>query len=417
MTFDINTKGKLDIQQLFKMVSVPIFTVIFFIGFAKVSFSKEGCLICHNKEEKSVSISIHSKKSGISCVSCHGGDINATDGMAHATDDFNGKVEKTEVPKFCATCHSDSKKMRAYGLPSDQYDQYKISQHGIALAKGIKEVAVCTDCHGAGHKIVSRKDANSPVYVKNIAKTCGECHSNKELMQKFNISSTTVDDYMGSVHADALYKKGLISSPTCTTCHSSHGASPPGIKEVSYVCGKCHINEKNYFSESPHAKFSKKIKFSECISCHTNHKIIKTSPELYDSVCVTCHNKESKEFKHGQDIKLVLISTNDSFLKAKDSINVAKKKGLDVEGELNEKISSIQTSLLQSQPITHSMSLDKINEVLNKAKEVSREISNSVQNKLKSITMRKIGLLIFWIFILIVVSSIFLLLKILNKNP
>ena len=143
------------------------------------------CLNCHKDKKADFTESVHFK-AGINCTACHGGN-SKKDKLedAHGTDDFIGKPSRKEIPQLCANCHSDEKKMRQYGLPTDQFDKYKTSTHGKKLYKdNDTKVAVCIDCH-TSHRILKKKDPSSSVFVKNIPATCGKCHSDEKLMSSY----------------------------------------------------------------------------------------------------------------------------------------------------------------------------------------------------------------------------------------
>ena len=61
------------------------------------------------------------------------------------------REDRKWVPSFCASCHSDSAFMRQFDpdLPTDQFDKYKESRHGMTLLAGKNpRAAECTSCHG-----------------------------------------------------------------------------------------------------------------------------------------------------------------------------------------------------------------------------------------------------------------------------
>jgi len=92
-------------------------------------------------------------------------------------------VHKTNT---CASCHTDITSghpdnnvpaqpvncRRCHEKPSESYDT---SVHGLALAKGRKNSATCSDCH-RGHKILPSTDPRSSIYQTNLVATCGKCH-------------------------------------------------------------------------------------------------------------------------------------------------------------------------------------------------------------------------------------------------
>ena len=192
------------------------------------------CLKCHEKEKTLYAPSAHAQ-AGLTCVDCHGGDPKAADETAHATDNFKRPDNKKAIAEMCASCHGDVRKMNPYGLPTDQLDRYKTSKHGEQLfGQNDQKVAVCTDCHGV-HDILKVKSPQAHVYPTNIPDTCGRCHGNAKLMEEYKLPTDIIAQYKSSYHAFMVFEKGDLSAPTCVTCHGSHGATPPGTKEVGEV--------------------------------------------------------------------------------------------------------------------------------------------------------------------------------------
>ncbi len=159
------------------------------------------------------------------CVSCHGShDIQPV-------KDVKSKVYPTKIPYTCAHCHQDKDYMKQYGIPTDQFEQYSKSVHGIALLKNNDLGApACNSCHG--------NHGATPPGVTSISEVCGTCHAlNAELFSK-------------SPHKEAFDKKNY---PECETCHGNHGVVPATKKLLGVskgaVCIKCHKdNDKGYLA-------------------------------------------------------------------------------------------------------------------------------------------------------------------------
>ncbi len=158
------------------------------------------------------------------CASCHGShDIMPV-------KDPNSKVYPTNIPSTCNKCHGDAEYMKEYKIPTDQYEKYKTSVHGIAvLEKGDKNAPSCNGCHG--------DHGAAPPEVSSVTKVCGTCHV---------LNSQMFDE---SPHKDAFDKKNL---PECVVCHSNHGIIHPtddmlGVGDKS-VCIKCHVKGDNGYT-------------------------------------------------------------------------------------------------------------------------------------------------------------------------
>jgi len=75
-----------------------------------------------------------------------------------------------KLPGTCATCHSNVEYMKPYKIPTDQYEKYAKSVHGIALLQKHDQGApACNSCHG--------NHGAMPPGVESISKVCGTCHA------------------------------------------------------------------------------------------------------------------------------------------------------------------------------------------------------------------------------------------------
>lgn len=155
------------------------------------------------------------------CSSCHG-----SHDIKHVKDP-NSKVYPTNIPSTCNNCHGNTEYMKEYKIPTDQYEKYKTSVHGVALfQKGDKNAPTCNSCHG--------DHGAAPPEVSSVTKVCGTCHV---------LNSQMFDQ---SPHKDAFDKKNL---PECVVCHSNHGIIHPtddmlGVGNKS-VCTQCHTSDDN----------------------------------------------------------------------------------------------------------------------------------------------------------------------------
>lgn len=107
------------------------------------------------------------------CTDCHG---------VHNIQDPRTTQFRIQTPEMCANCHADAELMSKYGLPSDVYDLYELSWHGVDVSVYKArwptiwhDSAVCTDCHGI-HDILNTDDPDSSVNPANLLATCQKCH-------------------------------------------------------------------------------------------------------------------------------------------------------------------------------------------------------------------------------------------------
>jgi hypothetical protein len=345
------------------------------------------CEICHGSadwfEEAHLEIlaghrdGVH-REIGISCHDCHGGNPDpavADDPMAAMDDGFEpspyrGVPERTEIPTFCGGCHSDPGYMKRFRPDArvDQEREYWTSRHGQLLREGDIRVAVCTDCHGV-HGIRGAGDPESGVYPTQVAETCRACHADAELMAAYPTASgepLPVDQYAKwrhSVHARSLLERGDLFAPTCNDCHGNHGAAPPGLDSINFVCGQCHGREASLFRDSPkragqelhnemnlvdmgedgcaacheapepQASIRHIREFTECSTCHGNHGIVRATVGLLaplpETPCAFCHESDDLE---GGDEYPERASSEESFAARKAAL-MEQAGSLELEGD------------------------------------------------------------------------------------
>jgi hypothetical protein len=300
--------------------------------------AETSCTHCHGGEMfdeagrakvKHFGVDVHSQV-GLSCQDCHGGnpdpklgdDVGGAMDPQYKPNPYVGKPKRTDIPEFCGRCHSSAAYMNRFNPAArvDEVSEYWTSHHGQKLKSGVTDVATCIDCHSV-HDIRRKSNPDSPVYPTHVAETCSRCHSDAKRMMSDG-RSIPVDQYARwsrSVHAKALLEKGDLTAPTCNSCHGNHGATPPGINSVKFICGHCHVREAELLRASPKAagwarhnemlssmpdakcgtchddqRASVQVtQFADCVTCHENHAVVRPTVamlgNLPDTPCAFCH--------------------------------------------------------------------------------------------------------------------------------
>jgi nitrate/TMAO reductase-like tetraheme cytochrome c subunit len=319
--------------------------------------TKTSCLNCHEGQEnvQHFKDDVHAEV-GLSCHDCHGGNPDPAADMDVAKDrkfpgnPFRGAPERASIPDFCGKCHSSAEYMKRFNPAArvDQVTEYWTSGHGKRLKANDTSVATCIDCHSV-HDIRRKANPEAPVYATNVAQTCSRCHSDRNLMAKYSIPTDQFARWRVSVHAKALHEKGDMSAPTCNDCHGNHGASPPGVESVSFVCGSCHAREAELFRASgkhegwqqhnellatgakcadchdDHRARIQVTHFGECVTCHENHAVLRPSVAMVgglpDVPCAFCHEgtgplaglvpEPPKKASHYRELRGILVAAAD----------------------------------------------------------------------------------------------------------
>lgn len=382
-------------------------------------FSQESsCLKCHLELEDELSqpaqlfqLDIHHEK-GLDCSNCHGGNPRAEDIEEAKDSTFKGAPSRREIPRFCASCHSNIDYMREFN-PSPRVDQYALyltSYHGQLWQKGDSKSAVCTDCHQA-HGVLPARQPKSSTFAWNIPDTCGRCHSNPEYMKNYSLPTNQVDDYKLSVHAEALYSKKDLSAPVCNDCHGNHGATPPEVSSIANVCRQCHPATAELFTLSPHKSAFDELELAECEACHGNHKVLKPNDEMLGQgekgVCLQCHEEGTPAFNIAQEMKQKISNLAAKIESVAHLLEQAEAKGIEVSNS-RFKLSEASTILVQTRNITHSLDIEKISTMTDKGQQIVDEVEKEGLSALKEAKERRIGLIITTVFILFLAFSLIL---------
>lgn len=401
------------------------FFVLFFFHLC-LNAQSNSCIDCHSELEDELLAPVESFKMdvhqqfGLSCAGCHGGNPAEEDIDLAKDKSFKGIPQRSQIPEFCARCHSDSSYMRRFNpsLRVDQEDIYWTSEHGQLLKKGDTKVAVCTDCHGI-HGIQTATHPKSWTFPWNIPQSCSRCHSDQNYMKDYKIPLTQWDDYKESVHAHALFEKKDLSAPTCNDCHGNHGAIPPEVTSIAYICRQCHPSTGELFSRSPHKNAFDELEISECEACHGNHKILPPSDEMLGTgekaVCIQCHEPESRPYQIAFRIKEKLDGFIEKINIADNLLDQADREGVEVS-EPKFKLTEANTALIFARNLIHSFSLVEIEEKIEEGEKVADEVIQAGEDALREAKFRKTGLIIATAFIFLLALALYLKIRQITKK-
>jgi cytochrome b subunit of formate dehydrogenase len=139
-------------------------------------------------------------RTNATCYNCHDAHYISP------IDKHVGINGRPNIPNICGNCHTDI------------LDTYKTSVHGLEIASGNTDAAVCTDCHSS-HGVKEPHDATGRVA---ITRNCGNCHQE-------NLETYT-ETYHGKIT-----RLGYGETAKCYDCHCSHG-----VKRVEDEASKVH---------------------------------------------------------------------------------------------------------------------------------------------------------------------------------
>jgi predicted CXXCH cytochrome family protein len=191
------------------------------------------CEGCHSYEAELASDSVHASAMAAGnpnaavCIDCHG-----------YHDVGKPGVPRAEISLTCGTCHTDI------------FDEYKDSVHGAALLEESNpDVPTCINCHGV-HSI---SDPTTNLFRIRSPELCANCHADKELMNKYGISTNVFNSYVSDFHGTTVTlfehqaPNAEVNKAVCYDCHGVHDIRSPDDPESSVLqqnllatCQRCH---------------------------------------------------------------------------------------------------------------------------------------------------------------------------------
>jgi hypothetical protein len=384
-----------------------------------VLFEENTCISCHQDlGGKHAQIttdwteSVHAAR-GVGCVSCHGGDPTQADAEASMSPEagYLGPLAKDRIPGLCGSCHTRVDLMRPFDLPTDQLDQYWQSLHGQALLDGDPNVATCFDCHD-GHRVLKTSDPASEVYPSNEPAMCARCHADLVLMEPYGIPTDQYDLYQKSVHGVALLQEQDLRAPTCSTCHGTHGAAPPGYQQVANVCGQCHTATQDYYMQGAHRIGMTGEAAPRCVTCHGRYDVMPATRELFvgteERHCGSCHAPGSEIAGQVDAMYQALKEADDAYEQAEATIDLASEQRL-IMAEQEELLQKANTPLIESRALQHTVNLADIQTKAQESLELSQQAQASAEEALQELDTRRLGMVVALAVILVTIVALILI--------
>lgn len=210
--------------------------------------TSSGALIELNVDTEKFRSSVHGS---LSCTDCH---MRFSDNP-HSSPSASVPTQVMSIASRISSKHGvDPVAAAACNRCHEEiYNKVLGSVHGKNITdKNQTDGALCLDCHGSPHYITSAKDPSSKISRENQVETCGECHGDKKIIEKYNLQENVMNSFQESFHGRKLHL-GHMRAPVCASCHNSHDikskndpSSPVFGKNKLQTCGKCHegANEK-----------------------------------------------------------------------------------------------------------------------------------------------------------------------------
>jgi hypothetical protein len=195
-------------------------------------------------------------------------------------------------------------------------------------------------------------------------------------MASHGLPSDTVERFRTSVHGRALLEEDLRGAPSCSDCHGSHGATPPGAHDTVQACGNCHEATAEQYRKSPHfnaadmrcaachEEEAKKDPLGyagqQCTACHGTHDIGVADRGMLegDAVghCGHCHRKDETAKAAAASILDGTRRLEEAMERTHADLRDAKAKGLFIDHE-ELYLRESERALVFVEPLAHSLDL------------------------------------------------------------
>ena len=210
-----------------------------------------------------------------------------------------------------------------------------------------------------------------------------------------------------------------IGAPTCNDCHGNHGATPPGLTSVTFICGSCHVINMEFFRQTRMASAFEEMQFHGCEQCHGYHAIKKTSDKLVgvnkESFCVNCHEDGDTGYEAAKNIKfhiLELVSLYDSASTKATDVQIKGMNDIDIGFLLQEG----RQNLIESRTLVHTFDLEQVKEKTEKGKKVVNEAIDLADKEFDKYYTRRRGFAIATVVLVLFAVALFLKIRDIEKT-
>lgn len=271
------------------------------------------CLSCHQQSVIDYRAGIHNDArvhgdaEGATCISCHGPTHKALPSRDPASP-----TAKKNLPETCGACHANPNFLARHNIPfARPVEAFRRSVHGKAVEAGNPNAASCSDCH-ANHRILPPQNNQSTINHWNVVSTCAKCHGEISAVYRESVhgqgvalgnrDSPVCTDCHGEhtilapSEPQSLVNPARVSSVTCGHCHNDERLA----QRYNLPLDKVPAYEDSFHGLASRAG-SQTV--ANCASCHGVHNILPSSDPRSTinsanlaKTCGTCHPGAGERF-------------------------------------------------------------------------------------------------------------------------
>jgi hypothetical protein len=248
---------------------------------------------------------------------------------------------------------------------------------------------------------------------------CADCHADEASMAPYGIPTDQYELYQESVHGIALLDNQDLRAPTCSTCHGTHGAAPPGFQEVANVCGQCHTITEDYYLAGAHRRGMVGEAAPRCVTCHGRYDVAPATRDLYvgtqERRCGSCHAPGTEIGGQVEAIHQALKEADEAYERAEATIAAATESRL-ILAEQEELLQKANTPLIESRALQHNVDVAEIQAKAEESLDLSLQAQASAEAALEELDTRRLGMIIALVFIVITILALVLIKRQLDRD-
>ena len=230
-------------------------------------------------------------------------------------------------------------------------------------------------------------------------------------MKEYGIAVDQFDKFARSVHGAALLERQDTGAPACNDCHGNHGATPPNVTSIAQICGQCHANNLQYFSESKMAQPWDREGFHGCEECHGNHEVVKTSDDMVGTgtgaVCTKCHDEGDEGFETARGIRGLLAGLTRSYDEAESKRLEVHRRGME-DDEIVFLLQEAHQDLVRARTLVHTFDPARVGEKTREGMGKASKAHELAVGQARDYRIRRLGFGMATVFITLLAVALYL---------
>ena len=211
------------------------------------------------------------------------------------------------------------------------------------------------------------------------------------------LGTTQYAEWAASAHGVALIQRHNDRSANCTSCHGSHSALAPGVREIPNVCGKCHqLVREAYFAGAHREQIAGSTLEAGCTGCHENHGTEMPPFSAIAGLCQDCHGEDSPQATAGLELQQQILRAEAAGERGREGVSTLSQAGERTEDE-DIRLQAMETHLRELMVVAHTLDPVVVEDLSRRIISLSGEITERAESVGEHRWERKLLAIPFWV--------------------